>query len=134
MFRNRRDGPVNASSSIFGRREMGETVRSLGLRDRWRLHRSGRLAHADDLAIAGAPPRAKAALDTAGAMANIVLLAPGVDTLLEPLRALGIAASAWNGKLVARLVAPDGFELRKSLIPALRVLARGRELPRVWTF
>ena len=42
-------------------------------------------------------------------------------------------ASAWNGKLVARLRAVDGFGLRKTLIPVLEALAGGLSLPRVWS-
>jgi urease accessory protein len=41
--------------------------------------------------------------------------------------------SAWDGKLVARLVGVDGFDLRKALIPALTLLAAPNELPKVWT-
>ena len=43
----------------------------------------------------------------------------------------GTAASAWNGMLVLRVVAPGGYELSKEL---LRVLAAFRRVtpPRAW--
>ena len=43
------------------------------------------------------------------------------------------AASAWNGLLVARFLAPDGRTLKNDLIPALAALRGGRPPPRVWT-
>jgi urease accessory protein len=41
--------------------------------------------------------------------------------------------SAWDGKLIARLVSVDGFEVRKTLIPALKLLSGKAQLPKVWT-
>ena len=55
--------------------------------------------------------------------------------LAEPARtALGEAGglSAFDGKLIARLVAPDTLSLRRALLPLLASL-RGEALPRVWT-
>jgi urease accessory protein len=43
-------------------------------------------------------------------------------------------ASTWNGKLVARLLAKDGFHLRKTLIQALCVCVGRDQLPKCWTF
>jgi urease accessory protein UreH len=42
------------------------------------------------------------------------------------------AASAWNGMLVARILAPNGAALRRTVIAALSVLRESRPLPRVW--
>ncbi|MBY5812860.1 urease accessory protein UreD, partial [Rhizobium leguminosarum] len=41
-------------------------------------------------------------------------------------------ASAWNGKLVVRLAAADGFSLRKILIPVISALRNGAPVPKVW--
>ena len=71
------------------------------------------------------------------AAATVVLVAPEAEDLLDPVRAAigeNGAASAWSGKLVARLAARDGFDLRKSLIPALTVLAGEAGLPKTWSF
>lgn len=122
-------------SVIFGRAAMGETVKSVTLRDRWRVKRSGRLIFADDIAIAGALPATPATLGQARAMATVLLVSSDAATKIDAVRGvLGEAggASAWNGKVVARLLAKDGFELRKALIPLLRVLSDGIELPKVW--
>jgi urease accessory protein len=123
---------------VLGRTAMGETVRTGELTDRWRIRRCGRLIFADDLRIAG-PVAAVTdrALVLAGAKAfpSMVLAAQDASRFLAPLRAaLGPSggASAFDGKLFARVVAADGFALRQALLPALEILRDGRPLPRVW--
>jgi urease accessory protein len=123
-------------SAILGREAMGETVSRISLRDRWRIRRGGRLVFADDLVIDGAPPQSFATLGGARAFATAVLISPDADDMLDRVRAMigpHAAASAWSGKLVARFSARDGFELRKSLIPALELLAGGGPLPKTWS-
>jgi len=123
---------------IFGREAMGETVHDGFFHDRWRIRREGVLLAADDLRFDGeiasllARP---AVLNGNRAMATALLVAPDCERLLDPVReALGAAggASAWKGKLLVRVIAADGFELRRSLLPALSVLMNGRTLPKVW--
>jgi len=128
-------------SVILGREAMGETVRQARLHDRWRVRRNGRLIFADDLAFDGPPPGGQATLREGRAFATVVLVSPQAEGLLDKVRAaIGNRgdASAWtsndSGKLVARLLARDGFELRKSLIPALTLLADGAALPKTWSF
>jgi urease accessory protein len=124
-------------SVILGREAMGEHVQEARLTDRWRIRQAGRLIFADDIAFAGEPPATPATLGTKRAFATVVLVAPEAEDLLEPVRAaIGDrgAASAWSGKLVARLVATDGFDLRKSLIPALTALAGEGGLPKTWSY
>ncbi len=124
-------------SVILGREAMGEAVTHARLRDRWRIRQNGRLVHADDIAFDGPPPATAATLGEARAFATVVLVGDDAENLLDKTRtAIGDTggASAWSGKLVARLAARDGFELRKSLIPALTLLAKGTSLPKVWSF
>ncbi len=123
-------------SIILGREAMGETVRHASLRDSWRIRQEGRLIFADDLAFDGPPPASPATLGDARAFATIVAVSPEADALLDQTRAaIGASggASAWSGKIVARLAARDGFALRKALIPALTVLAGGAALPKTWS-
>lgn len=123
---------------VLGRAAMGETVRHGTLRDRWRIRREGRLIFADDLRLEGpiADLAAQAPiLAGGGAFASLLLVDDDAARFLDPLRAaLGPrgGASAFEGKLFARLVAPDGFTLRQALLPALEVLRDGQALPRVW--
>jgi urease accessory protein len=127
-------------ASVFGRLAMGEQNISGFLADRWRLRRSGQLIFADDLRLEG---EIGALLDRkscgAGARATALLLhiAPDAEAMLEPLRdSLAGApcaggASAWNGLVAVRLLAPAPEHMRAALTPLLEIL-RGRPAPRVW--
>jgi urease accessory protein len=123
---------------LFGRTAMGETVRSGAFHDRWRIRREGRLLFADDLRFDGdiaVQLTRPAVLAGQVAMATVLYAGAATEALLEPVReAIGDAggASAWGGKLVLRIAAPDGLALRSKLIPALAVLMDGRPLPKVW--
>ena len=121
---------------VFGRKEMGERIDSVNLHDRWRIFRGGKLVHAEDLRIVDHLPRTKATLGTATAMASLIYIADDAEARIDTVRALlGDAggASAWNGKLVARCVATDGFRLRKILFPVLYALSGADFLPKNWT-
>lgn len=80
----------------------------------------------------------KAVLDGARAFATMVLCAPGAEEALSPLRAVlgqpGVqaAASAYDGKCVLRVLAADGWPLRRQILAAMSVLRRGGAPPRVW--
>ncbi|MCO5065337.1 MAG: urease accessory protein UreD [Rhizobiaceae bacterium] len=125
-------------SVLFGRKAMDETVNAGMFRDRWRIRRNGRLVFADDIRLEGAIARQLARpclLNGDMAMAAVLLISKDADTLLDPVReAFGESggASAFDGKLVARLTAPDSLSLRRALEPALTALMRGRILPKVW--
>lgn len=125
-----------AEAVVLGRTESGEVLRHVTLRDRWRIRQGGRLIHAEDVFLDGSPPSSAATLGSARAFATVLLVAEDAARHLNDVRrhlGANAAASAWNGKLVARLAARDGFELRKSLISALSMLAGGGLLPRVWS-
>jgi urease accessory protein len=124
-------------SVVLGRKAMGESLTEFSLRDRWRIRRGGEMVFADDMHLDAWRSRGIAALNGARATAMIVMINSDVEKYVEPLRKIIGAdggVSAWDGKLIARLLAGDGYSLRKSLIPALRLLAAPRELPKVWTF
>ncbi|WP_372784493.1 urease accessory protein UreD [Phenylobacterium sp.] len=123
---------------VLGRTAMGETVRRGALRDRWRIRREGRLVFADDLRFEGpiSEIAARAATLAGGkAFASLLLVADDAQRFLAPLRqAIGDAggASAFDGKLFARIVAADGLSLRRALLPAIAALRGGEHPPRVW--
>jgi urease accessory protein len=122
---------------VLGRTAMGEQVRRGRLRDRWRVRRDGRLVFADEIRLEGPIAEiasAPAVLAGGQAFASILLVSPDAETKLSEVRAaLGPSggASAFDGKLFARVTAKDGFTLRGGLVPALQVL-RAAPLPRVW--
>lgn len=134
---------------ILGRTAMGESVRSGSLRDRWRIRREGRLVYADDFrldgdvdALTGCAPL----LAGNRAAATIVLVSDDAADHLAAVRAaLGEdergGASAWDGRMIIRLLALSGQKLRAMMIPLIQMLlARlapdgniAAALPRVWT-
>jgi urease accessory protein len=81
-------------------------------------------------------PVSLASLAQSRAMGTIIYVAEDAEDRLDAVReALGplSGASAWNGKLIARLLAEDGFMLRKQIISTLRALAGPGGLPKIWT-
>jgi urease accessory protein len=123
-------------ATVFGRRAMGESIHDLAFHDRWRVRREGTLVFADDVRFAGALPRTVATLGDGGAIATLLLVAEDSDAQLASLREIfgaGGAVSAWDGKLLARVLAKDGFDLRKLLNPALKLLVPGGTLPMIWS-
>jgi urease accessory protein len=126
-----------AEAVVLGRTAMGEVVRRGRFRDRWRVRRAGRLIFADEVLLAGDVAGAagrRCALAGARAFATILWVAEEADRSLDAVReALGPTggASAFDGKLVARIVAADGLALRRALVAALEAL-RAAPLPRIW--
>jgi urease accessory protein len=95
-------GCLALEAVVLGRAAMGETVTRLAFRDRREIWRGG-------VPLSVEPLRA-------------VLDEPGVEA----------AASAFDGKLVVRMLAADGWPLRRQIVRALSVMRAGRPLPRVW--
>ncbi|MCB1437343.1 MAG: urease accessory protein UreD [Rhodobiaceae bacterium] len=124
-------------SVIFGRTSMGESVTQGSFCDRWRIRRDGRLLFADDVRFNGpiAELLGHASVLAGGcAMATVLYAGEDAEEHAGGLRAaLGEAgaASAWEGKLVARIAAADGQALRAVLVKALGLLS-GTPLPRMW--
>ncbi len=129
---------LGVESFVLGRTAMGETFRAGAIHDRWMIRRAGRLVFADALRITGdidALRRGTALLAGARAFATLVWLGDDPERLVAPVRAaIGDdgGASAFDGKLVARLLCADGMVLRSRLTTALGILDDGRALPRVW--
>ena len=124
-----------AESIVLGRTAMGEQVNELHLRDSWNIWRGGELIHAERLSFGAAVPQSAATLGNAKAFATVLLVSDGAEKLLPLLhKALGdkSGVSSWNGKLLARLVADDGFQLRKQLKTVLTACLGGRPLPQTW--
>jgi len=124
---------------VFGRHAMGEVLRSGRFADRIDIRRDGALVFADRTALSGdiaAHLERPAVAGGAGAMATVLLACPEADRRLdaarETLPATGGASLIREGLLFARLLAPDGFTLRKHLLPLIASLSI-TPLPRTWT-
>jgi urease accessory protein len=127
---------------IAGRQAMGETGINAHLTDRWRVRRDGRLIFADNLTLDDLPGATgrKALLDGACAFASVLFVAPDAEERLDGVRGAlemsgtdAAGASAFDGKLFCRILAKDGLNLRRVLVPVMAALRGGSPPPRLWT-
>ncbi len=125
---------------VLGRTAMGETARSVEVSDSWRIRRGGKLVFADGLRLSGDAVAIMANGATgngAAAIATVVLVAPDAEAKIDAARealtspAGEAGVSAWNGMLVARLIATTGQALRTDLMRLIEAV-RGATMPRVW--
>jgi urease accessory protein len=129
---------LGVDALLFGRTLSGESLTTLYLRDTLQIRRGNRLLLRDGVRLHGNIQKklhAPAAAGQARAVATIVFVAPEAEALLETVRAAladaDAGASAWDGMLLARLVAKDGQALRRLVVAVLAQL-RERPLPRLW--
>jgi urease accessory protein len=128
-----------AEAAVFGRSAMGETVVQGHFFDRWRLRVDSALVFAETLRLDGdiAQRLAQRAIAGGGVAVASVIKYPGNDADAVAVRAMldhfagEVGVSAWNGLVVARLVASDGAALRRDLVAVLTALDAAR-LPRLW--
>lgn len=130
---------LGVEALVFGRVAMGETVHRAQIDDLIALRRDGKLLLHDRIRIAGS---VAALLDRrasgagARAAATIFAVRSDAEALLGQLRAAlspyDAGASAWDGMLLARILAGNGACLREAVVAGLDVLRGGRPLPRVW--
>jgi urease accessory protein len=127
-------------SVVFGRMAKGETLEEGAYRDRWRIHRDGRLVFAEEVRLESEiadtlsrPPLGGGAR----ALATVLHVSPNAEAMRESVRAAlegacsECGASAWNGMLVARFLSHDPQALRADLVRFLEIF-RGAPLPRAW--
>jgi urease accessory protein len=127
-----------AEAVVFGRRDMGETVRAGRLSDRWRIRSAGRLVYAESLRLDGAIAARldREAVAAGGAAMATLLMMPADEGFVTALRTIDglrseVGVSSFNGLTTARVVAADGESLRHDLTAALRLALSG-PLPRLW--
>jgi urease accessory protein len=137
---------LGVESLLFGRQASGETMRTAWLMDRIRIRQGGALLLHDATRIAGDAAGLLARAGTFGdarAMATIVAVSPEAEAAVPVLRAalgdgtlpdgpLEAGVSAWNGLVLARLLATNGARLRQAVMTTLNILRRDAPLPRVW--
>lgn len=123
---------------LFGRLAMGETAISGAFDDRIEIRRAGAPLFLDAVRIKG---DVTGHLDRphiangARAMATVVFVAPNAEARLTKVRSLlpdtGGTSVIGDDVLAIRILARDGFDLRRSLIPVLTHLLQD-DLPRTW--
>ena len=123
---------------VLGRAAMGETLQTVHLQDRRRVLRAGVPVLFEPLCLtSGALSAGLGVLQGARAFASIALVRQGAEAALTALRAVldepGVngGASGFDGKLTIRLMAADGWPLRRQILRVLEVL-RAAPPPRVW--
>ena len=130
-------------ATVFGRLAMGERAAQGTFRDRWRVRQDGFLIHAEDFRFGPDIAAIMARPAVAGgviAVATLLLVSPRAEALLDPVREIigdRGGASTWNvktsGKLLARLYAEDGDQLRQRLVPLVGLLNGRAGLPKSWS-
>ncbi len=132
---------LGVEALVFGRTAMGETVRNAWLRDGLRVRRGGAWLLHDTIRMDGdveTTLRRTAAGKGARAMATVLHVAENAEAMIDPVRDALLdftgeaGVSAWNGMLVARILAPDSALLRLGVAAAVSVIRAPRPLPRVW--
>jgi urease accessory protein len=119
---------------VLGRAAMGETVGKVRFSDWREVRQGGRLRLVEPLVLTdGALGSGVAGLSGCRAFASIALVAQGAEDALGPVRDVLTdgAASAFDGKVMVRIMAADGWPLRQQIAAVLGVLRR-TALPRVW--
>jgi urease accessory protein len=142
---------LGVESLLFGRQASGESLATAWFTDRIRIRAGDRLILHDATRLDGDMAALMARAGTfadARAMATVVAVIPDLDqegpeAMVPRLReALGggrlseggleAGISAWNGLVLARLLAMDGARLRQAVITVLSILRNDAPLPRVW--
>lgn len=123
---------------VFGRAAMGELLGEVNFEDRICITRSGQPLYLDGMSLRGdvtSHLARSAVADGAGAMASVVYVAPDAAAHLQLVRELlrdtAGASLLTPDTMVMRLLATDGFEMRRSLIPILDLLSQNT-LPTSW--
>jgi urease accessory protein len=125
---------------VFGRHAMGERLQNCHFTDRWRIRRDGQLVHAEALSIQDdLPLLLDSAAGAGGAQmaATLVYVGPRLEQVHADLAAVlpslasRAACSAWQGRLVLRLLAAETMTGKADLSHILHSL-RGQQVPRVW--
>ncbi|MEJ6391738.1 urease accessory protein UreD [Gymnodinialimonas sp. 2305UL16-5] len=123
---------------VLGRAAMGERVQNLRLTDRRDVMRGGKRAMIEAIRLTDADltSASPAGLNGATATASLTLIAPDAEDRLARLRTalprdIRAAASAWDGRLTARFLAPRAYPLRKAVARAVECITNA-PLPRVW--
>ncbi len=133
---------VACEAVILGRPAMGERVHSGALNDKWTIRRNGKLVFADRFRLTGdimEKLARKGIGNGAEAWASIIIcggdLEHSRDQLVPVLETCGCPAGCSNlGEvLLIRVLAPNGYELRKALVRALGTARKVDALPGVWS-
>lgn len=130
---------LGVESMVFGRTAMREQVHQASLSDLIEVRRGGKLLLHDRIRLEGKVAErlaGKAVGAGSVAMATLIHAAPDAAARVDDVRAalapFDAGVTAFDGMLLARIMARDGACLREAVVAGLAVLREGRPLPRVW--
>ena len=147
-----------AEGFILGRRDYGEHHLTFDLRDSWRVYVDGALAHAEEMRVREDDHdwmTRPSGAGGAGAFATVLYIGAEAENFCEAINKWlahnsGQRADLWGGascwahspnredganhaKLVTRLLAKDGYMLRKGLLGLIALLQKQQAPPLMWS-
>jgi urease accessory protein len=130
---------LGVESVVFGRQAMGEVMRFGSLRDRITLRRDGKLVLQDLNRLEG-PIGALLGREAMAAgniaMASVIYAGPDAEVFLPRMRVAmagcEAGASAFEGIVFGRILAPSSAELRRCVVAVLKACRGEQESPRSW--
>ena len=124
---------------IFGRKLMGEKVVNGFIDDEWQVRLCDELVHFEAFKINGnilQQSTRPAIFNGNQAIASVLYIADDYQSKEEAAREIigqSGGASAWNGKLLARIIEKDSYFLKKRLVPLVNLLTKGAGVPKFWS-
>ena len=124
---------------VFGRKLMGEKVVNGFIDDEWQVRLCDELVHFEAFKINGnilQQSTRPAIFNANQAIATILYIAndyEGKEAAAREIIGLSGGASAWNGKLLARIIEKDSYSLREKLVPLVKLLTKGADVPKFWS-
>ena len=124
---------------IFGRKLMGEKVVNGFIDDEWQVRLKNKLVHFEAFKINGnilQQSTRPAIFNGNQAIASVLYIADDYQSKEEAAREIigqSGGVSAWNGKLLARIIEKDSYFLKKRLVPLVNLLTKGAGVPKFWS-
>ncbi|MEH6546740.1 MAG: urease accessory protein UreD [Sneathiella sp.] len=133
-------------ATVFGRKAHGENLTDVQIQDGWKIWRDGKLLWFDNFKVTDnfqAILRSPAHLDNARAMATFLIADEKAEEYVDMVRDVAtlldarVGTTSRNGLLITRILAKDGYSLRKSLTAILqhvrsKLAGEPVPLPKVW--
>ena len=133
-------GCMMLEAVVLGRAAMGETLANVQFSDRREVRRQGRPVMIEPLELDTTRLLRKTpAMIPARAFATLAIIGAGAQEAVGPARAalavegVTAAASAFDGKCIIRMMAADGWPLRRQILALITTLRQG-PIPRTWQF
>ena len=124
---------------VFGRKLMGEKVVNGFIDDEWQVRLCDELVHFEAFKINGnilQQSTRPAIFNGNQAISSVLYIADDYQSKEEAAREIigqSGGASAWNGKLLARIIEKDSYFLKKRLVPLVNLLTKGAGVPKFWS-